>query len=168
MVCAGPLTNVAAALRHAPDIATRMTLAWVGGSLDGSAEYNRDTDPGAAEQVMSTPGLARWTYPLETYRRCAWSVAALEDLLTDSGALGAWLWRRFEELPLPDGFEVDAVWPLGDSCPLIGTALSDASSRWTDAPGSGSRTCTRIDDRLLFDDLRAVLRRHARRAALPT
>ena len=164
VVCGGPLTNVAAALRQDPGIAGRMTLAWVGGSRTGMPEYNRDTDPAAAEQVASTPGLARWTFPLETYRGCAWTVAQLEDTLAGCGELGAWLWQRFVRLPLPDGFEVDAVWPLGDSCPLIGTALSPESSAWVDEP-DGSRTCTRVDDRLLFGDMVALFRRRARLAA---
>ena len=33
VVCGGPLTNVAEALRSAPDIAERFTLVWIGGSL---------------------------------------------------------------------------------------------------------------------------------------
>ena len=164
VVCGGPLTNVATALRQDPGIADRMTLAWVGGSRTGAPEYNRDTDPAAAELVLATPGLTRWTFPLETYRGCAWTVAQLEDTLAGCGELGAWLWQRFVRLPLPAGFEVDAVWPLGDSCPLIGTALSPESSAWVDEP-DGSRTCTRVDDRLLFGDMVALFRRRARLAA---
>ncbi len=58
VVCGGPLTNVAAALEQEPAIAARMTLVWIGGSLDAEAfEYNRDTDPPAAEYVFSRPGL---------------------------------------------------------------------------------------------------------------
>ena len=57
LVCAGPLTNVAAALALDPGIVERLTLVWIGGSLDAEAyEYNRDTDPAAAEAVFGTPG----------------------------------------------------------------------------------------------------------------
>jgi inosine-uridine nucleoside N-ribohydrolase len=50
------LTNIASALRDASDIASRFTLIWIGGSLDGSAfEYNRDTDPAAAAFVLGQP-----------------------------------------------------------------------------------------------------------------
>src|SRR4051812_28659406 len=55
VVCGGPLTNVAQALRQAPDIADRLTLVWIGGSLDAGFEYNRDTDPDAAAFVFSRP-----------------------------------------------------------------------------------------------------------------
>ncbi|GAA4968518.1 nucleoside hydrolase [Kineococcus glutinatus] len=164
VVCGGPLTNVAAALEQDPGIASRMSLAWVGGSLTGAAEYNRDTDPAAAARVLATPGLQVRQFPLETYRQCAWSVAQIEDLLTSVGPVGDWLWQRFVELPLPEGFEVDAVWPLGDSCPLIGTALSAESSTWQPGEHETVQVCTRIDGALLFGDMVALLRRHARRS----
>ena len=79
VVCGGPLTNVAAALELDPAIVDRLTLVWIGGSLDPDAfEYNRDTDPAAAEAVFATPGLAVHQFPLETYRRCAYGIAELE------------------------------------------------------------------------------------------
>jgi purine nucleosidase len=37
VVCGGPLTNVAAALEQDTSIAARMTLVWIGGSLDVEA-----------------------------------------------------------------------------------------------------------------------------------
>ncbi|SHG24399.1 nucleoside hydrolase [Geodermatophilus nigrescens] len=168
LVCAGPLTNVAAALAEAPDIATRLTLVWVGGALaEGAAEYNRDTDPAAAAAVLGRSELAVRSFPLETYRRCAYSVAELEQDLGGSGAVGRWLWTRFLELPLPDWIRLGGVWPLGDSPPVLVTALDDASSTWTEttaAPGGGARRVyTDVDTRLLFGDLLARLRLHERR-----
>ncbi|MER7559163.1 nucleoside hydrolase [Nocardioides sp. NPDC126508] len=162
VVCGGPLTNVATALRDEPRIAPRMRLAWVGGSSFGQAEYNHDTDPAAAELVRAAAELTRWEFPLETYRQCAVSVAELEHVLEGSGRLGAWLWRRFVELPLPDWLEIDAVWPLGDSCLLVGTALSAESSTWLDGADGRSRVCTDIDARLLLGDMVALFERHAR------
>lgn len=161
LVCAGPLTNVAAALEEAPDIAARLTLVWVGGALtDGAAEYNRDTDPAAAELVLGRPDLDIWQFPLETYRRCAYSVAELEQDLAGSGAIGRWLWIRFLELPLPDWIRLGGVWPLGDSPPVLVTALSDESSTWTESRAGDAvrRVYTDVDTRLLFGDLLARLR----------
>ncbi|WP_062289544.1 nucleoside hydrolase [Demequina phytophila] len=161
LVCGGPLTNVAEALAAAPDIAERLSLAWVGGSLADAEEYNRDTDAEAAAFVLGLPALEVRQFPLETYRRFAWSVAQIQDLLEECGELGAWLWRRFDELPLPPGFAVDAVWPLGDSAPLLGTALSGESSAWE----AGERTlvCTAPDAALVLGDMAALFRRHAAR-----
>jgi inosine-uridine nucleoside N-ribohydrolase len=162
LVCGGPLTNVAQALRQAPDIASRLTLVWIGGALAPSAEeYNRDTDPVAAEFVLATPGLQVWQFPLETYRRCAYSVAELEEDLAGSGRVGQWLWTRFLELPLPDFVRLGGVWPLGDSPPVLVTALDDESSAFRSTPGG--RVYTDVDVRLLFGDMLAKLRRHERR-----
>ena len=162
LVCAGPLTNVAQALRQAPDIAARLTLVWVGGALDPEApEYNRDTDPQAAAEVLGRADLAVRQFPLETYRRCACSVAELEHDLGGAGRVGAWLWERFTSLPLPDSIQLGEVWPLGDSPPVLVTALDDASSTWTGP--AARRVCTDVDVRLLVADLLARLRLHERR-----
>jgi purine nucleosidase len=163
VACGGPLTNVAAALQAAPDIADRMTVLWIGGSLaDGRFEYNRDTDPAAAELVLGHPQLAVYQFPVETYRRCAYSVAELEGNLQACGRLGAWLWRLYTR-PLPEWVELGEVWPLGDSPPVLVTALSDESSSYTTSfsPGGAERRVyTDVDFRLLVGDMLAKFRRH--------
>lgn len=163
VVCGGPLTNVATALRNAPDIATRMTLVWIGGSVAGAEfEYNRDTDPAAAEFVLACIPLSIHQFPLETYRRCAYSVAELESDIRGSGRLGQWLWTHFTSPP--DWLRLGGVWPLGDSPPLLVTALTDASSTFTTTfttDGAGARRMyTDVDVRLLVGDLLARLRLH--------
>lgn len=170
LVCGGPLTNVAAALRQAPGIVDRLVLVWIGGSLDPEAfEYNRDTDRAAADFVMGSPALEVWQFPLETYRRCAYSVAELEHDLAGCGRLGQWLWHRFTSLPMPDFVQLTGNWPLGDSPPLLVTALTDESSRFTATPagpGRGPRRVyTDVDVRLLVADMLARFRLHEMRAA---
>ncbi|MCZ2848809.1 nucleoside hydrolase [Modestobacter sp. VKM Ac-2978] len=166
LVCAGPLTNVAQALRQAPDIATRLTLVWVGGALDADAfEYNRDTDAEAAREVLGRTELPVWQFPLETYRCCTYSVAELEQDVGGAGRLGAWLWRQYVELPVPDFVEQGETWPLGDSPPVLVTALDDVACTWTESPDQpGRRVCTDVDLRLLVADLLARLRLHERRS----
>jgi hypothetical protein len=163
VACGGPLTNVAAAVQAAPDIAGQMTVLWIGGSLsEGRFEYNRDTDPGAADLVLEHPELAVYQFPVETYRRCAYSVAELEGDLQACGRLGAWLWRRFTR-PLPDWVELGEVWPLGDSPPVVVTALSDESSSYAASSSLGGaerRVYTDVDFRLLVADMLAKFRRH--------
>jgi purine nucleosidase len=158
LVCGGPLTNVAAALEIDPRIAGRLTLVWIGGSLDPDAfEYNRDTDPAAAEAVFATPGLEIHQFPLETYRRCAYSVAELQADLPTTGRLGAWLFDRFSSPP--EWVQLGGVWPIGDSPPLLLTALTtDSSTRL--APSDGVTVYTDVDMRLLVGDLLAKLRLH--------
>jgi hypothetical protein len=167
LVCAGPLTNIAAALHSAPDIAPRLTLVWVGGALaPAEPEYNRDTDAEAAAFVLGSPHLEAVLFPVETYRRCTVSVAELEHDLGGSGVVGQWLWERFTSLPLPDFLPVPTTWALGDSPPLLVTALGEESSTFSTAAGHGPgarRICTQADVRLLAGDLLARLRLHERR-----
>jgi purine nucleosidase len=180
VVCGGPLTNVAAALEQEPAIAARMALVWIGGSLDVDAfEYNRDTDPGAAEFVFSRPGLVIHQFPLETYRQCAYSLSELAEDVGTSGRLGAWLWDRYQGPP--DWIQLGGVWPLGDSPPVLVTALSTESSRWTTvsavspdfplrpAPSAGAtaHVCTDVDFRLVVGDMLAKLRTHERLRTTP-
>jgi hypothetical protein len=166
LVCAGPLTNVAAAFTQAPDIVASMILVWVGGaSTPDAAEYNRDTDRQAADLVLSRPDLTLWQFPLETYRACAYSVAELEQDLRGSGQLGQWLWDRFTTLSLPDWISLPESWPLGDSPPILVTALGDESSGFLPSPigQETSRTYTEVDFRLIVGDMLAKLRQHERR-----
>jgi purine nucleosidase len=162
VVCGGPLTNVAQALRQAPDIADRLTLLWIGGSLDADFEYNRDTDPDAAAFVFAQADLDIQSFPVETYRRCAYSVAELEHDLGTTGQLGRWLWEHFTDPP--DWARIGGTWPLGDSPPVLVTALTVESSRWTSSTAEGGRgerrVYTDVDTRLLFGDLLARLRAH--------
>ena len=163
VVCAGPLTNIAAAFRQAPDIVGRLSLVWVGGALAADAdEYNRDTDREAADHVLSRPDLTLRQFPLETYRTCAYSVAELQHDLQRSGRVGQWLWERYVSLPLPDWISLPEVWPLGDSPPVLVTALGDESSRSEPAPvgTAASRVYTQVDFRLVVGDMLAKLRLH--------
>ena len=111
--------------------------------------------------------LSGWQLPLETYRRCACSVAELEHDLGGAGRLGAWLRRQYTELPIPDFIELGELWPLGDSPPVLVTSLGDASCTWTESTagpgGAARRVCTDVDVRLLLGDLLARLRLHERR-----
>jgi hypothetical protein len=168
LVCGGPLTNVAAALQQDPGIAERLTVVWIGGALQPEApEYNRDTDAAAADYVLGRAALEIWQFPLETYRRCAYSVAELEHDLGGSGRLGAWLWERFTSLELPDFIELGGVWPLGDSPPVLVTALGSESSAYTTSPATPDRGARRVytdvDFRLIVGDMLAKLRLHEAR-----
>jgi inosine-uridine preferring nucleoside hydrolase len=165
LVCGGPLTNVAEALRRAPDIAGRVTLVWIGGSLrEGAYEYNRDTDPGAAQYVFRNPALTIHQFPVEAYRRCAYSVAELEHDVGGSGRLGEWLWEHFTSPP--EWAVIGGHWPLGDSPPLLVTALTDESSTYAETPADEGRGARRVYSdvgfRLIVGDLLARLRLHER------
>lgn len=157
LVCAGPLTNVADAILAHPDLVERAIIVWVGGttSPDGF-EYNRATDDPAAAFVLSaTDRLIQ--YPLESYRTARVSVAELQHELGGAGHVGAWLWGRFVELPLPDFVVLKELWALGDSLPLLVTALGASSFEGADLR-PGIRHIAPEDVRLLWGDFLAKLR----------
>ncbi|MCP2031096.1 inosine-uridine nucleoside N-ribohydrolase [Okibacterium sp. HSC-33S16] len=165
VVCGGPLTNVAEALAADGTMASRFTLVWVGGSVTDDAEYNRDTDSEAAAFVLAHPELVIRQIPLEIYRALTFTVAELEHSLTSTGELGAWLWQRFVELPLPDFVSVNPIWPLGDSAPIVVTALPEhpATSSW-EAITETRSVCTAIDTRLVVGDMLARFALHEKGA----
>lgn len=164
LTCGGPLTNVAAALRQAPDIATRMTLIWIGGSLtpSGQAEYNFATDADAARQVLAHPTLPLWVAPRETYQQLAVSVAELGADLGPISPLGRWLYERY--LTLPPFVQLGPTVTLGDSALVHAAVLNSAAptqrARLEEA-GRELAVVDRVDTRALLADLMAKLKLNA-------
>jgi purine nucleosidase len=163
LVCAGPLTNVADALLLRPDVASLFTLVWVGGSASGgdAEEYNYLTDAVAARFVLENQQLAVWQFPSETYRKMVISVAELDHSLRNGGAGGAWLRERFNTLEVPDFIKFGPLWCLGDSAPLIVTALDDITSTYEETSALPYRRIyTAVDTRLIISDFFARLSMH--------
>ena len=119
-----------------PGIASRMTLVWLGGAGGGPRlRVQPGHGPrGGRPRARRDRALGR-VVPAEAYERCAYSVAELEHDLRGLGRIGRRLWERFVGLPVPEGFPIGATWALGDSAPLLLTALTEASSTfaWTPA-----------------------------------
>jgi hypothetical protein len=57
LIMGGPLTVAADAVLAAPDVADRLTVAWLGGRLDDMGDYNGWADPWAATTVATTTQL---------------------------------------------------------------------------------------------------------------
>ncbi len=164
LTCGGPLTNLAAALRLAPQIATRMTVIWIGGSLTsgGEPEYNFATDADAARQVLAHPSLPLWVVPRETYRQLAVSVAELGADLRPISRLSRWLYDRY--LKLPPFVQLGPTVTLGDSALIHAGVLNrEAPARRIRLEEAGRElpVVDRIDTRALFADLLAKLRLNA-------
>ena len=105
IVAVGPLTNVAAALRQAPEIAARLDrIAIMGGAIGlgnwtPSAEFNIHVDPEAAEIVVAS-GVPITLVPLEvTHRALATDevLGRIEALGTPVAAISVALMRFFAD-----------------------------------------------------------------------
>ena len=179
LCCGGPLTNVAAALRHAPNIAKHMTLIWIGGGAypDGGWEYNLATDVEAARHVIESSMIPLTQVPLPAYRQMQYSIAEMTADLRPISPFTEWLYDQFTQPP--SFVTLGGTWPMGDSPPVLFTAISEESSRFEPSPARRIkddlsygetlpnveiRLCTHIDVRLTFADFLAKLRLHAQRA----
>lgn len=164
IACGGPLTNVAAALRLAPQIARRLTLVWVGGSLapGGEPEYNAATDLPATRQVLAHAELPLWVVPRETYRQISVSVAGLAAELRPLSPLAQWLYERY--LHLPPFVQLGATVTLGDSALVQALLLQRETPSRRAQVWPGERALPvieRADPHALLADLRALLRLQA-------
>ncbi|MBF7015687.1 nucleoside hydrolase (plasmid) [Novosphingobium resinovorum] len=172
LTCGGPLTNVAAALRLEPAIAKRMTVIWIGGGdyPHGGWEYNLATDLDAARHVIEKTRVPLWQVPQGTYRQMQVSVAELRVRLRAASPLGRWLYETFTSPP--DFVDIGGAWPMGDSPPVLFTAVSQGSSRFVTQPARRTlpdrtygaplkdrelRICQSVDVRLAMEDFFAKL-----------
>jgi hypothetical protein len=174
--CGGPLTNVAEALRLAPDIAGRMTVIWIGGGgyPDGAWEYNLSADLAAAQHVIEETRVPLWQVPQPAYRQMQVSIAEMGADMRPISPFSEWLYERFTT---PPAFvELGGTWPMGDSPPVLLTAISAESSRYRDlsarqisadstygeeVPGRTVRVFETVDLRLTWADFLARLRLHS-------
>lgn len=100
LVAIGPLSNVAAALRADPQLATRVALRVVGGNLSSRGivppvwphEFNLARDRRAARAVLAAPWLDLAVYPLDVVRRLRCDARRLEAI-SSRGPAGALLAR---------------------------------------------------------------------------
>jgi purine nucleosidase len=150
-----------------------------------AVEYNTAIDVAAAQVVLNDSALRLWQVPRDAYRQALLSEAELAARVRPHGALGALLAdsigavrRRMAE----SGLRLGETYAYGDSPLVLLTVLQaffepDPSSsasverpapRVTDAGtyefgGAGRliRVFTRLDTRLMFEDLFAKLAAHA-------
>lgn len=174
--CGGPLTNLAAALRIEPAIASRMRVIWIGGGPypQGAWEYNLATDLEAARVLIEQSAVPIWQVPQDAYRQMQFSIAELADRMQPISPFAAWLYDRFTTPP--EWANIGGAWPLGDSPLVLLSAISAESSRAVDRParrlradgygeeiaGRTLRVFETLDPRLAFEDFLALLRLHAR------
>lgn len=146
LLCLGPLTNVAAALRLDPSLPARCSLRAVGGNLSSGGllpplwpfEFNLARDREAAREVLAMGWRGLRLYPLDVVRRMRADRARLERL-SRLGPLGAALargsarWVRRSRWRYPSGsFPVYDLPPALELLGLIRLPFADRR------PGSGS------------------------------
>jgi purine nucleosidase len=149
-------------------------------------EYNLAIDPVAARVVLEESDLRLWQVPRNAYRQALLSTAELDARIRPHGAIGALLAEsidRVHEFAGAAGLPLGETYVYGDSPLVLLTALqssfeADPSSSESvvrpaprlspegvatfDGAGRDIRVFTRLDLRLMFEDLFAKLARAAR------
>ena len=165
-------------------------VVWIGGpeyadlcrnQLQKQREYNQGIDPIASQVVFNHSNLHIWQIPRDVYRQALYSYPELEECIGKSGKTGNYLMER---LAVPFKWMhggLGETYILGDSPLVLVTALqspweSDPSSceyviRKTpfmndygfydeNPEGRPIRIFTKIDCRLMFEDMIAKLKQH--------
>lgn len=164
ILCGGPLTNIAAALRLEPALVDRATLVWVGGTLveAGRGEYNSETDVEAAAAVLAA-GMPLIRLPAEEYTRMTVALDAVKNDLAAASPVGSWLAERL--LDVPPFVQLGATLTLGDSV-LVPFMPGPGAAGIPAAPGTVVHN--QVDNAGLWDDLIGLLAAQGKHAALKT
>ena len=135
VVCGAGLTEIASALLINPEIASTLTLIWIGGpeytdlALPppnySTPEYNLNIDVSAARVVFNRSTVPVWQVPRNAYRQCIIPYSMLLLNVKPHGKTGAYLTGAVEDLmKRVRGFvNIGETYILGDSPLVLLTAL---------------------------------------------
>lgn len=148
-------------------------------------EYNAALNIKAVQTVFNESDLRLWQVPRNAYRQCIYSMAELQQEVEPCGALGKYLANSLTSLMegVKQWVKMGEVYILGDSPLVLLTALQTgfeadpASSDYVikKAPkiaddgvyqpnehGRDIRVYTRLDTRLMFEDMIAKFKQHGK------
>lgn len=138
VLCGAGLTEIASALTSAPQIASRLTLVWIGGPeyTDlafpppnySNPEYNLNIDIAAARAIFNRSSVMIWQVPRNAYRQCMLSYAELLTNIKPQGKAGAYLSNVLETLMqrINKFINIGETYVLGDSPLVLLTALQSS------------------------------------------
>lgn len=177
VLCMGALTNVARAIKAAPEITKRMTVVWIGGqnpenSVKGHREFNSGNDIPAANLVVES-GVEFWQIPNNVYGTMHIGLAEIQRRIYPCGKIGKHLFENMITYNMSEGagWTAGESWSLGDS-PAVGVVLEPncGSFVYREAPvfeedtsysfvagRPGIRVYTSINSRFILEDFIAKL-----------
>ncbi len=178
VLCLGAITNIAAAIQACPDIASRMTVVWIGGhdhdviGTTDDREYNAGNDIDAINLVLES-GVTFWQIPKNVYNTIRISLAEIQNRIAPCGNIGKHLFENMVAYNHSEhaGWTAGESWTLGDS-PAVGVVLDPDCGKYHDveapiinADTSNSfesgrptiRVYTSVDSRFILEDFMARL-----------
>jgi inosine-uridine nucleoside N-ribohydrolase len=139
ILCQGAITNVAMAIRTAPEIVKRMTIIWIGthGTSYGPVpfrEFNAGNDVEAANLVLDMD-TQLWLVPSYVYTTVNIGIAEIKRRIAPCGKIGEHLYQNLMAYNCSDGagWTQGESWSLGDS-PAIALAINPGCGRYEIAP----------------------------------
>lgn len=136
VVCGAGLTDIASAYLLKPEIASRLTLIWIGGpeytdiALPPpgytSLEYNLGIDIKAGQVVFNKSKMPIWQIPRSSYRQMIIPYSSLILKVKSQGKIGAYLVNALErvmQMGIKYNFNIGEVYIIGDSPLVLLTAL---------------------------------------------
>lgn len=170
----GAMTNVAAALNRAPDIADKIVVLWNGGGPypKGFREFNLMQDPDACRVVLTSKAEV-WQTPMDVYSSMEVSLSELAAKIRPCGVLGRYLFDQLLEenhrsLNPNMPFRTGENWILGDNTTIAVLLENRLGSQWhmrpapkinedlsygEDPNGKPIRVYTKLNARLALEDL---------------
>ena len=170
----GAMTNIAAALNAAPDIAGNVVVLWNGGGPypEGRPEFNVMQDPEAAHALLESAAEV-WQTPQDVYCTLEVTLAELKRRVYPCGELGRYLYEQLvaeNHVEYNPGFLLRSGenWVLGDNTTAAVLLMNRFRGNWRIAPapilredllyednpdGKLIRIYESIDVRLTLEDL---------------
>lgn len=170
----GAMTNVAAALNRAPDIADKITVLWNGGGPypAGRPEFNVMQDP-AAVRVLLESRAAVWQIPQDVYASLEVTLSEIAWKIAPCGAIGSYLLEQLAQDNLEEFnpwflLRTGENWTLGDNSTIAVLLQNRFRGNWYEAPapilkedltyaenpaGKKIRIYTELDVRMTLEDL---------------
>ncbi len=141
VLCQGAITNVAAALRAAPQIKDKLIIIWIGthgfqyaGTQVPFREFNAGNDVKAANEVLQS-GAQIWLVPSYVYSTITVGLAELKLKVAPYGKIGRHLYDNLNEYNHSKGasWTQGESWSLGDS-PAIAIAINPGCGKFHTEP----------------------------------
>jgi purine nucleosidase len=139
VVCGAGLTDLASAYLLEPEIASRLTLIWIGGPeytdlappppRYTSLEYNLGIDIKAGQVIFNKSGIPLWQVPRSSYRQVIMPYSCLLLKVKTQGKIGEYLTANLErimKMGIKYNFNVGEIYIVGDSPLVLLTALQSS------------------------------------------
>jgi purine nucleosidase len=164
VVCGAGLTDIASAYLLEPNIASRLTLIWIGGPEYAelatpppgytSLEYNLGIDLKAGKVIFNKSAIPVWQIPRNAYRQVMMPYSSLLVKVKTQGKIGEYLTTALERVMKATAkfnLNIGKTYIVGDSPLVLLTALQSSFEADPSSSQYVLRPCPLINDQGLYE-----------------